>query len=59
MYAVITLETAALDTPNKAVVLVADGPAKHAPTIRPLLKSDKSHFAELSYELLLTQYVLR
>jgi len=42
MYAIITLETAALDTPNKVAVLVRDAPAKHAPTICPLWKSDKS-----------------
>ena len=40
--AIITLETAALDTPNKVAVLVTAAPAKHAPTICPLWKSDKS-----------------
>jgi len=33
MYVIITLETAALDTPNKVAVLVTDAPAKCAPTI--------------------------
>jgi len=32
----ITLETAVLDTPNKAAVLITDVPAKSAPTICPL-----------------------
>jgi hypothetical protein len=34
--AVITLETAALDTPNKVDVLVTDAPAKCVPTVCPL-----------------------
>jgi len=34
--AIITLETAALDTPNKVAVLVTDAPAKRTPTICPL-----------------------
>ena len=42
VYAVITLETAALDTPNKVAVLIIYAPAKRTPTISPLLKSDKS-----------------
>jgi len=33
VYAVISLETAALDTPNKVAVLVTDAPAKLAPTM--------------------------
>jgi len=33
LHVVITLETAALDTPNKVAVLVTDAPAKRAPTI--------------------------
>jgi len=36
VYVIITLETAALDTPNKVAVLVADAPAKRTPTICPL-----------------------
>jgi hypothetical protein len=44
MYADITLETVALDTPNNAAVFVTDAPAKRAPMIYPLSKSDKSPF---------------
>jgi len=33
VYFIITLETAALDTPNKVAVLVTDAAAKCAPTI--------------------------
>jgi len=33
VYAVITLETAAVDTHNKVAVLVTDIPVKHAPTV--------------------------
>jgi hypothetical protein len=36
VYAVLTLKTAAIDTPNKVTILVTDDPAKRAP------KSDKS-----------------
>jgi len=36
VYVVITLDTAALDTPNKEGDLVIDAPAKHEPTICPL-----------------------
>jgi len=32
----ITLGTAALDTPNKAAVLITDAPAKSAPIIYPI-----------------------
>jgi hypothetical protein len=35
-----TLETVALDTPNNTAVFVTDAPAKRAPTICPLSKSD-------------------
>jgi hypothetical protein len=42
VYADITLETVALDTPNNVAVFVTDAPAKRAPTICPLSKSDKS-----------------
>ena len=42
VYAVITLETAALDTPNEVAVLVTDAPTKCSPTVCPLWKSDKS-----------------
>lgn len=36
VYAVLTLKTAAMDTPNKVAVLVTDDPAKRAPKICPL-----------------------
>jgi len=36
VYAIITFETAALDTPNKVAVLVTYAPAKSAPTMCPL-----------------------
>jgi hypothetical protein len=42
MYADITLETAALHTPNNVAVFVIDAPAKHALMICPLSKLDKS-----------------
>jgi len=42
VYSVITLETAALDTPNKVANLITGTPAKCAPTICPPLKSHKS-----------------
>ena len=42
VYAIITLETAALDTPKEVVVLITDAPAKCAPTVCPLWKYDKS-----------------
>jgi len=42
VYVIITLETAAVDTPNKVAVFVTDAPAKCAPTIWPLWKPDKS-----------------
>jgi len=41
VYAIITLETAALDIPNKVAVLVTDDTAKCAPKICPLWKFDK------------------
>jgi hypothetical protein len=41
-YADITLETGALDTPNNVTLFLTDVPAKRAPTICPLSKSDKS-----------------
>ena len=47
VYVAITLETAALDRPNKVAILVTDAPAKQAPTLCPLLKADVSHFAVL------------
>jgi hypothetical protein len=37
-----TLQTVALNTPNNVAVFVTDAPAKHAATIFPLSKSDKS-----------------
>ena len=42
VYAVITLEIAALDAHKKVAILVTDAPAKCTPTICPLWKSDKS-----------------
>jgi hypothetical protein len=36
VYPVITLKTAAMDTPNKVTVLVTDDPAKRATKISPL-----------------------
>jgi hypothetical protein len=41
LYAVITLDTAALDKANKVAVLVTDATAKRSPTVYPLCKSDK------------------
>jgi hypothetical protein len=41
-YADITLETVGLDTPNNTAIFIIDAPAKRAPTICPLSKSDKS-----------------
>ena len=41
-YANITLDTVALNTPQRLAVLVTDAPVRHAPTICPLLNSDKS-----------------
>jgi len=40
MYAIITLETAALEKHNKVALSVTDAPAVRAPTICPLWKSD-------------------
>jgi hypothetical protein len=42
LYADITLESVALDTPNNVAVSVTDATAKQASTICPFLKSDKS-----------------
>jgi hypothetical protein len=42
VYADITLETVALDTPNKLVDFITDAPAKRAPTIFTLSKSERS-----------------
>jgi len=36
LYVITTLETAALDTPNKVAILVTDAPAKRAPTMSSL-----------------------
>lgn len=41
-YAVITLDTVALDTSHRLAVLLTDAPARRAPTICPLLNSDMS-----------------
>jgi hypothetical protein len=54
MYADITLETVALDTCNNVSGFVRDAPAKHAPTICPLSKSDNSpisRFFHMNYHL--------
>jgi hypothetical protein len=42
VYADLTSETVALDTPNNVSVFVRDAPAKCASTIRPLSKSEKA-----------------
>ena len=42
VYGIRTLEITALDTRNKMAVAVTEAPAKRAPTMRPLSKSDKS-----------------
>jgi len=47
MYAIITLETAALDKQNTVAFSVIDAPAKRASTICPLWKFDK--FPTLQY----------
>jgi hypothetical protein len=52
VYAIITLETAALDSPNKVTVLVTDSWAKHPPTLSSLKIWKVSHIAVHSYELL-------
>jgi hypothetical protein len=49
MYANITLETVALDTPNNVVSFITDAPAKRVAMICHLSKSNKSHFPVLSY----------
>ena len=49
VYDFITLETAALDTPNKLAIFVTDVPAKHAPTILPLWKSETSPILRYSH----------
>jgi len=54
MYVVITLETAALDTPNKVAILVTDVPVKRAPTICPL-----ENLRSLSFCSTLTQTVTK
>jgi hypothetical protein len=51
LYTLITLETAALDTPNKVAVLVTNAPAKRASTASAMKILQSSHFAVLSYEL--------
>jgi hypothetical protein len=40
--AVITLGTAALDTPIEVAVLIRDAPSKRARTVCPFCKSEKS-----------------
>jgi hypothetical protein len=42
LYADITLETVALDTPNNMAVFIRDAPTKRKPTICPLSKSGHS-----------------
>jgi hypothetical protein len=49
VYVVITLGTAALDTCKKVAVLITDAPAKHAPTICPLWKSEMSPILQYSH----------
>jgi hypothetical protein len=47
VYADITLETVALDTPNNVAIFVIDAPAKRGPTICPLSKLGKSPIVQL------------
>jgi len=54
MYVVITLETAALDTPNKVAILVTDAPAKRATRICPL-----ENLRSLPFCSTLTQTVIK
>lgn len=42
MYADVTLDTVALDTPQRSAALVTDAPERRAPTICPLVNSDVS-----------------
>jgi hypothetical protein len=51
VYADITLETVALDTPNNVAVFVTDAPAKRAPTMSSFKIGQVSHFLILSHEL--------
>ena len=46
VYAVITLETASLDTPNNVPVFFRDAPVKQATSVCPLWKSDKSRILQ-------------
>jgi hypothetical protein len=46
MYANITLETVALDTPNNVAVFVTDAPAKRTPTICPLSNRTNLPFSD-------------
>ena len=57
-YVIITLETAALETPNEVSILVTDAPPKCAPTMSSLKIWEFSHFALLSYKLLMKQSVM-
>jgi hypothetical protein len=51
MYADITLETVALDTPNNVAIFITDAPAKRAPTMSSLKIGQISHFPILSHGL--------
>ena len=54
VYAVKTMETVVLGTPNTVAILVTVATAERTPTLFPLWKIwQVSHFAVLSYELLL------
>jgi hypothetical protein len=50
VYAGITLEIAALDTPNNVVVSDKHTPAKHMSATYPLSKSDKSPIFQFFYK---------
>jgi hypothetical protein len=49
VYADITLESVALDTPNNVAVVITDAPAKRAQTRCPLSKSDKCYIFRFFY----------
>jgi hypothetical protein len=59
VYADITLENVALDTPNNVAVFVTDAPAKCASMIYPLSKLEKPpHFPILSHDCQPTQSLM-
>ncbi|XP_049327313.1 two pore segment channel 3 isoform X1 [Astyanax mexicanus] len=58
-YADITLDTVALDTSQKLAVLVTDAPARHAPTICPLLNSAGGYTSRQILDIVFILRVLR